>query len=68
MNNNSSPTLSSSNVTPSHHIKKRRLSITNLSKSSSDSEFLKTSILTNVNRTPMFLQTFSSVVRVNFKF
>ena len=63
--NNSSSSPSSTNVTPSHHdryIKKRRISISN---TSSDSEILKTSILTNVHRTPMFLQTFSLVVRVN---
>lgn len=65
MNNNSSST----HVTPSHDdrcIKKRRIS--NLQKSSSDSEFLKTSILTNVHRTPTFLQAFSLVARVNFLF
>ena len=67
-NNNLS---SSPNVTPSHHdrcIKKRRISLSNFSKSSSDSEFLKTSILTNVHRTPMFLQTFSLTIRVKFSF
>jgi hypothetical protein len=66
MNNSSS---SASNVTPSHYdrcVKKRRISISNTQKSSSsDSDILKTSILTNVHRTPMFLQTFSLVVRVN---
>jgi hypothetical protein len=69
MNNNSSSSPSSTNVTPSHHdrcIKKRRISISNLPKS--DNEFLKTSIITNVHRTPMFLQTFSLTVRVMFIF
>ncbi len=68
--NNSSSSPSSTNVTPSHHercIKKRRISMSNIPKSSSsDSEILKTSILTNVHRTPMFLQTVSLAVRVNF--
>ncbi len=71
MNNSaSSPSPSATNVTPSHHercIKKRRISMSNIPKSSSsDSEILKTSILTNVHRTPMFLQTVSLAVRVNF--
>jgi len=71
MNNNSSSSPSSTHVTPSHHdrcIKKRRISISNIQKSSSDSEFLKTSVLTHVHRTPMFLQTFSLAVRVKFIF
>jgi hypothetical protein len=73
MNNNSSSSPTTTNVTPSHNdrcIKKRRLSISNIQKSSSssDSEFLKTSFTTNVHRTPMFLQTFSIVVRVKFLF
>ncbi|CAF1109898.1 unnamed protein product [Adineta steineri] len=69
-NNNNSSSPSSTNVTPSHNdrcIKKRRISISNIPKSSvslSDSEILKTSILTNVHRTPMFLQTFSLVARL----
>lgn len=66
MNNNSSSS-SSTHVTPSHDdrcIKKRRISISNLQKSSSDSEFLKTSILTNVHRTPAFLQAFALVARL----
>lgn len=57
--------FSSANVTPSHDdrcVKKRRRSIS--PKMFSNSEFLKTSVLTNVHRTPMFLQTFSTVVRV----
>lgn len=69
MNNSLQTPVSSTNVTPSHHdrfIKKRRVSISNTQKFSSslDSEFLKTSMLTNVYRTPMFLQTFSLAVRV----
>ena len=61
---------SSANVTPSHHdrcVKKRRRSISSSTcpKSFSDSDFLKTSVLTNVHRTPVFLQTFSTVVRVS---
>lgn len=60
--------FSSANVTPSHDdrcAKKRRRSISSISpKTFSDSEFLRTSVLTNVHRTPMFLQTFSTVVRV----
>jgi len=71
MNNNSSSlSPTTTNVTPSHNdrcIKKRRLSISNIQKSS-DSEFLNTSSSTNVHRTPMFLQTFSLVARVNFYF
>ena len=57
--------FSSANVTPSHDdrcVKKRRRSMS--PKTFSNSEFLKTSLLTNVHRTPMFLQTFSTVVRV----
>jgi hypothetical protein len=71
---NNSSSSSSTNVTPSHHdrcIKKRRVSISSIQKasySSSDSQFLKTSILTNVHRSSMFLQTFSLTVRVNFIF
>jgi len=71
MNSNSSSSPSTTNVTPSHYdrcIKKRRISTSNIQKSSSDSEFLKTSVLTNTHRTPMFLQTFSLAVRVNFIF
>ncbi len=69
--NNISPSSSSSsttNVTPSHNdrcIKKRRLSNSTFSKSSFNSEFLKTSVLTNIHRTSMFTQTFSSIIRVN---
>ncbi|CAF3367548.1 unnamed protein product [Rotaria socialis] len=70
MNNSLQSSISSTNVTPSHYdrcIKKRRLSLLNTQKpssSSSDSEFLKTSMLTSVHRTPMFLQTFSLAVRL----
>ena len=70
--NNDLSSLSSANVTPSHHdrcVKKRRRSISSsitCPKSFSDSDFLKTSVLTNVHRTPVFLQTFSTVVRVSF--
>lgn len=69
MNNNLTSSLLPTNITPSHHdhcIKKRRVSISNNQKvSSSDSEVLRTSMLTNVHRTPMFLQTFSLAARVN---
>lgn len=64
LNKSSSPTA---NVTPSHDdrcIKKRRLSLSNLSKISSNSDLLKTSVLTNVHRTSMFNQTFNLVVRL----
>ncbi|CAF3901604.1 unnamed protein product [Rotaria sp. Silwood2] len=68
MNNSLTSSLSPTNVTPSHHdrcIKKRRISVSSSQRpSSSESEILKTSILTNVHRTPMFLQTFSLAVRL----
>ncbi|UJR20666.1 hypothetical protein I4U23_023787 [Adineta vaga] len=68
-NSFSTSPATSANVTPSHKDrckKKRRVSSSTISKcsTSSDSEVLKTSILTNVHRTPMFLQTFSLAVRL----
>ncbi|CAF0974010.1 unnamed protein product [Adineta ricciae] len=60
---------SSANVTPSHKDrckKKRRVSSSAFPKSSTslNSEVLKTNILTNAHRTPMFLQTFSLAIRL----
>lgn len=61
---------SANNVTPSHNdrcTKKRRLSHPAATRSI-DSEILKTSTLSNVHRTPMFVQTFNLAARVNFRF
>lgn len=57
---------SANNVTPSHNdrcTKKRRLSHPAATRSI-DSEILKTSTLSNVHRTPMFVQTFNLAARL----
>jgi len=68
---NNCTTMVSTATTPSYRDrcnKKRRISVSTLtsktSYSSSDSEFLKTSILSNAARSPVFLQTFSFAVRL----
>lgn len=66
-NRSSTPTSITNNLTPSHHDrskKKRRLSSTNSSSKPMEKEILKTSVLSQIHRSPTFVQTFSLAVRL----